>query len=638
MYYSSSHLNNVIFATYSFGMKYVLKGIFSRFVFWMIYFFLLRMVFLTWYQKLIIIEGISFQETLLTFWNALPLDISTTCYLLSVSYILLLLRKTTGKEVFLTIDKRFSQLMIWIIALISTAEIGLYGEWNSKLSFKALGYLANPDEVFNSVSTLTFLSLIVVWVLQSIIPITFLNRLVIKDPVPERRRTLSSGWSVIFMPALIFIGARGGISEIPISTSASYFSQYQLANHASVNSAYNLMVSTMNTTRMGKVNPFTYMPSDVAIQTTIQLHETSCDSTLSILKIAKPNVVFVLLESWSADLIESLGGEPGITPQFKALERDGLLFTHFYASGNRTQQAMGSLFAGLPGLPVTTITSYPEKYSSLPSFIQDIKKAGYHTSFWFGGQLIYGNILSFLMHNQFDKIIEGKDLPFDFGRGKLGVHDEYLLRHTATKLNLYPQPFFTTIFTLSSHSPYDFPMAHHIQWPEMEKEFVNSAFYTDRSLGAFFEIARQQPWYDSTLFLIMGDHSHKTYRNHPLESFEYHKIPLLMYGPALKDEFRGKSFDQIAGNTDIPATMLAQLGLSSDDYFWSKNVFNTCYRPFAFFELNDGFGFMTADGYLVWNHVAGRAFQKRIPDSLDTELTNQGKAYMQTLVDEFIGY
>ncbi|MDP3463021.1 MAG: sulfatase-like hydrolase/transferase [Bacteroidales bacterium] len=619
-------------------MKYVLKGIFSRFVFWMLYFALLRLVFITWYQKLINIEGISFQETLLSFWNALPLDISTTCYLVSVSYILLLFRDITGKRFFLTADKLFGQLMIWVIALISTAEIGLYTEWNSKLSFKALSYLTNPDEVFNSVSTLTFLALVAIWVLQAVLPLTFFNRLVIKNPVPERRKVLSSGWTLIFMPLLIFVGIRGGISEIPISTSASYFSQYQLANHAAVNSAYNLMVSTLNTTRIGRVNPFTHMPAEEAIQITTKLHETPCDSTLSILKIAKPNIVFLLLESWSADLIESLGGEPGITPQFKKLEKDGLLFTHFYASGNRTQQAMGSLFAGLPGLPVTTITSYPEKYSSLPSFVHDLKKAGYHSSFWFGGQLIYGNILSYLMHNQFDEIVEGKDLSSDFGRGKLGVHDEFLLRHTATKLNFYPQPFFSTIFTLSSHSPYDFPMEHHIQWPETEKEYVNSAFYTDRSVGEFFMIARQQPWYDSTLFLIMGDHSHKSYKNHPLESFEHHKIPLLIYGPALKDEFRGKTFDQIAGNTDVPATLLAQLGINSNDYFWSKNVFNSCYQPFAFFELNDGFGFMRSDGYLVWNQVANRDFQKKIPDSLETEITMQGKAYMQTLVDEFIGY
>jgi len=398
-------------------MKYVLKGIFSRFVFWMLYFALLRLVFITWYQKLINIEGISFQETLLSFWNALPLDISTTCYLVSVSYILLLFRDITGKRFFLTADKLFGQLMIWVIALISTAEIGLYREWNSKLSFKALSYLTNPDEVFNSVSTLTFLALVAIWVLQAVLPLTFFNRLVIKNPVPERRKVLSSGWTLIFMPLLIFVGIRGGISEIPISTSASYFSQYQLANHAAVNSAYNLMVSTLNTTRIGRVNPFTHMPAEEAIQITTKLHETPCDSTLSILKIPKPNIVFLLLESWSADLIESLGGEPGITPQFKKLEKDGLLFTHFYASGNRTQQAMGSLFAGLPGLPVTTITSYPEKYSSLPSFVHDLKKAGYHSSFWFGGQLIYGNILSYLMHNQFDEIVEGKDLSSDFGRG-----------------------------------------------------------------------------------------------------------------------------------------------------------------------------------------------------------------------------
>jgi len=237
------------------------------------------------------------------------------------------------------------------------------------------------------------------------------------------------------------------------------------------------------------------------------------------------------------------------------------------------------------------------------------------------------------------KLLKGKTFQVILDGVKLGVHDEFLLRHTATKLNFYPLTvFFYNLYPELSIRPMISLWSITSNGLETEKEYVNSAFYTDRSVGEFFMIARQQPWYDSTLFLIMGDHSHKSYKNHPLESFEHHKIPLLIYGPALKDEFRGKTFDQIAGNTDVPATLLAQLGIDSNDYFWSKNVFNSCYQPFAFFELNDGFGFMRSDGYLVWNQVANRDFQKKIPDSLETEITMQGKAYMQTLVDEFIGY
>ncbi|MBV5337747.1 MAG: sulfatase-like hydrolase/transferase, partial [Deltaproteobacteria bacterium] len=114
---------------------------------------------------------------------------------------------------------------------------------------------------------------------------------------------------------------------------------------------------------------FRFMKDEEASELTKAIHQVEKDSTVSILKVQKPNIVILLLESWSGDMIESLGGEAGITPEFRKLEKEGLLFTDFYASGNRSQQAMGSLFAGIPGLPITTITNHPEKYASLPSLV-----------------------------------------------------------------------------------------------------------------------------------------------------------------------------------------------------------------------------------------------------------------------------
>jgi phosphoglycerol transferase MdoB-like AlkP superfamily enzyme len=618
-------------------MKRLTLALAKRLLFWMLYFAFLRLVFLAWYQVQLFEAGVPFSQVILSFWHALPLDLSTASYILSLSFILLLVFMATGLSLFRMLEKYLNVVLIYIFSLIHAAELGLFGEWNTKLSYKALGYLANPGEVFNSFSTTSFMILVVVWFFQAWLAIMYMRKSVLPLDPPDRRG-YAAGYTLIFVPLLIFLGIRGGIREIPISISASYYSQHQMLNLAATNSGYNLMVSVLDSSRIGRINPFTYMSREEARDMARNLHQTDCDSTIRIIDAPKPNVVILLLESWSADLIESLGGQAGITPNFKKLEQDGLLFTEFYASGNRTQQAMGSLFAGLPALPLITITSYPEKYQALPSLVRDMSKAGYHSSFWFGGQLIYGNILSFLVHNGFDDIREGKHLPSNLKRGKLGVHDMEFLTHAATALNDYPQPFFSTLFTLSSHSPYDFPMEHVIQWPEMEKEFVNSAHYTDKALGAFFEIARKQEWYKNTLFIIMADHSHKSYRNHPLESFEYHKVPLLFYGPVLKNEFKGQHIEQICGNTDIPASLLAQLGMDASAYRWSKNFMNTCYRPFAFFELNDGFGFKRQEGYLIWNHYAGSPWQLQAADSLQGELTIQGKAYMQALMDEFMAF
>ncbi len=618
-------------------MRSILFSLARRLLFWMLFFVVMRALFLIYYASHIQRDAIPFAELMLTFYAAFALDLSTAAYILLLSYMLLLIYLLSRIKLFILIEKAYTSIIIALFVLITAAELGLYAEWNTKLSYKALSYLQNPSEVFNSINTMLFVSLVLIWLLLSIA----FTLVYVKWVAKVRQLSgLHYGalWTLLFVPALLFLAIRGGVQEIPITTSSAYFSRHNILNLAAVNSGYNMLVNTLDSRRFGSENLFASMEHGEALEIVKKLHEVKGDSSMKLLNTTRPNIVIVLLESWSADLIESLGGEPGITPHFRELENEGLLFTQFYASANRSQQAMSSIYAGLPGIPITVITNHPEKYAALPSLVKDMKQHGYYTSFYFGGQLIYGNILSYLMYNGFDRIIEGKDLDPNFTRGKLGVHDEDLLSFYATALNDHPQPFFSTVFTLSSHSPYDFPMEHIIQWPETEKEFVNSAHYTDKALGRFFELARSQPWYSNSLFLILADHSHLTYRNHPMRSFEYHNIPLLITGPALAEQYRGKTKDVITGNTDVPATLLAQLGLPADQYFWSKNVLNHYYNPFAFFELNEGLGWKRPEGEFVWNLQADHYYVRNIDPDHEARILQEGKAYLQVLFEEFLSY
>ena len=405
-----------------------------------------------------------------------------------------------------------------------------------------------------------------------------------------------------------------------------------------VNPVYNLAENVTNDRKVKDNAHFNYMDFETAEKITKETHQVECDSTMNILKTERPNVLIVLLESWSGDLIETLGGDPSITPNFHELEKDGLMFTNFYASANRSQQAIASIFGGLPGLPVTTITNHQEKYYAIPSIIQPLDSLGYYSSFYFGGELNYGNILSYLRYNEFNRVVEGKDVTEHFHKGKLGIQDTDMMPWAAKDISSQPEPFFTTIFTLSTHSPYDYPkIFDELEWPQLEKVFVNSAKYTDIAIKLFMDKAKQQPWYDNTLFLFMADHSHPSYKNHPLESFEYHKIPLLIYGEPLQDSLRGTTFDKICGNTDIPATLLAQLGVKHDEFIWSKDVFNTCYKPFAFFELYSGLGWKTDEGEFIVT-TNNKVLKNTFPEEQSDSLTRQGKAYMQYHFDLFNRY
>ncbi len=180
------------------------------------------------------------------------------------------------------------------------------------------------------------------------------------------------------------------------------------------------MHSISHNIRVFKENPFKAYPIEEARKTVENIYKTQRDSTTFILNTKKPNVVMVVLESWSADLIESLGGEAGITPEFRNLEKNGLLFNNIYSSGMRSQQGMASLFGGFPAHPIESITYAAEKYTQLPSLSELFNREGYNTSYYFGGQLIYGNIKGYIYANKIQKIVDVNDLDPDMPKGKLG--------------------------------------------------------------------------------------------------------------------------------------------------------------------------------------------------------------------------
>ena len=621
-------------------MKQTVRSILSQLVFWLILFTVERTIFLLWYTESVIREGVSFIEVLTVYSHAFKLDLSTASYILVIPFLLLVIQIFSKVRWVDILNRLYTSLVISIYIIINVSEIGLYKEWNTKLSFKALTYLQRPDEVFNSVQTSIFFIVLLLLIVQSVVFIYLYNRFFYVHINHEKNKThvLSRIAFAIIMPFLLFIGIRGGINEIPITASNSYFSKHNILNVAAVNSGYNIAFNILDYAYLNDFEPFIKHTDEEALKIVKEIHQIQKDTTILLSKVPQPNIVFILLESWPADVVESLGGESGITPEFNKLEREGILFTNFYASGNRSQQGNASIFAGLPGLPITTLSDHPEKYDAVPSLVKALNAQGYYSSFYFGGQLNYGNLRSFLIHNEFDLIIEGNDFTDDVPSGKLGVHDEYLFKRYANDIQMMSQPFFSTVFTLSSHSPYDFPGERPIDWIEVENKFVNSVHYADACLGEFFKTISDSYIWNNTLFFIMSDHSHLSYKEYPLWSFEYHQIPLLITGGALKDEFKGEKIAGIFSNTDIPVTILKQLNLATESFTWSKNMLNPYSPEFAFFELNDGFGWKRPYGSIVKSATNKWYYQKNAPKDKLPKLEKEGYVYIQVLINEFLSY
>jgi len=606
----------------------------------MFFFFLIRAIFLIYHINLLKLENITIGEALMSFRYGLKLDSSTAAYLLIIPALFLLIQGLFKTRWLNSVNKVYTFIMLLAISLIVTVELGSFAEWKCKLSTSAFAHLRRIDEAYYSISSKQFFTLLFFLLLMTGGSFILYTKVFYLKIVERLRPVIYPFIFFIITIPLLFLTLRGGLNAIPISQASAYYSHHSILNWAAVNSGYQFAVNLVETSEYKRSNVYQFYDIKEARTTVDDILRTEKDTTISILKISRPNIVFLLMESWSADLIESLGATPGITPEFAKLEKEGLLFTQFYSTGNRSHEAMAAIFSGYPSLPFTTFTANPEKFKNMPSMIKILDSAGYHTSFYFGGQLDYGNMRAFLLFNQFDNLLEDSKIDPSLLRGRLGVHDQYLYPIHVRAMNDEKEPFFSVLFTLSSHSPYDFPMAPVIDWAAPENPYINSAFYADKCLGEYFEMARKQPWYDSTLFIIMADHGHNSYKNWRYESYEYHHIPLMFYGNVLKEEFRGVKSSRISDNSCLTKTILKQLNLPTNQFKWGEDLFNPYSPQYAYFVLNDSYDWKSPEGEIVYSMKWKDFYKKDFPEGTTPQeqeaFIRKGKSYIQVLFQDFL--
>ena len=432
----------------------------------------------------------------------------------------------------------------------------------------------------------------------------------------------------LFLLALLFIPIRGGIQKIPINISDVYFSEKLYADHASINLPWNIMFSILN--RDDTKNPFMYFFKEESGKLVDSLYDSGTLRIPSILNVAKPNVIIIILESFTAKWVESLGGVPGVTPQLDKIAKEGLLFSRIYAAGDRSEKGQTAILSGYPNQAITSIIKTPEKIRDLPSITEILKKEGYQTSYTYGGELEFANIKSYLLTTGFQKLTDKYSFPLAQRTTSWGVHDEYVLDRFQKDLQKEKQPFFATLFTLSSHEPYDVPLQHYREKDETS-QFKNSIFYTDSIIGAFINKAKASTWWNNTLIIFVADHGHPLPGNDANDAPSKFHIPLIFSGGALKVT---GIIDNIGSQTDIATTLLHQLKLSTKEFKWGKDLLDTSAKQFAFYSFNNGFGFVTPKGTETIDNVSGKSIFKS-PD-FDSTNIKFGKAYMQESYADYL--
>jgi phosphoglycerol transferase MdoB-like AlkP superfamily enzyme len=611
----------------------------KAFLFYLLLFALCRAVFLLYFAHQLIPLGIGI--FFLSLYKALPLDISAASYLLLLPLLILFLAHFLAHKLLMGVLRFYLFFTAAVCALLAIAEIGIYLEVHVKLYFNLLVHLQHADEVIYSISLTLLLTLLSLVALLSYASVRFLRKLFPNGIAPPKPIPAAGilKLSITFLLAgtILVLGCRGGLRPVPISEGEAYFSDNQCVNDATVNPLWNIVYSFIETRRALQGNAYKVMPDQEASEIVNKLFSVEKDTTIHLFKVARPNVCVLILESWSADLIAPLGGYTGLTPNFEKLVNEGYLFTHIKPAGHASDHGVPAVLSGYPALPIGSSINQPEHQVHLSNINDQFSQAGYYSSFFFGGHLIYGNIKTYIFQNKFDRVTEQQDLPSSIPCGRLGIHDSIMLSIWRDSMNTYRQPFLTGLFTLSTHAPFDAPGPQVVAWGDLDQPYLNSAAYADRQLGKFFEDAKKEKWYDSTIFIIVADHSHTTPRNYDYDRPELYHIPLLIYGGALKEEFRGVKNERLASQTDIASTLLHQLGYTSAPYRWSKNLMNPYSRPFAFYTFDEGFGFADSSGTVIWNKKfpSDNRNTAKTPED-KSELYKKGAAVLQILMKDFL--
>ncbi|WP_152425081.1 LTA synthase family protein [Nafulsella turpanensis] len=604
------------------------RGLFmaAYFIFWLSYFFFIRAVFLLYHQELS--TQLHWQTIIFTFLNGLRLDLSVTAGICLIPFLLISISAASGAKSWISsFLNYYTCFLIFLVTLLCTSDLELFRIWGFRLDASPLLYLNTPQEMMVSVGSSPLWLLILLNVLINLFFSQAYRQLLHPLTTHFTRQSFRLLPVYLSFTALLFI-------LLPARRINAYFSDQHFANQAAINVPWNFVYSIAQTTNP-EINPYRYLPSATASKLVKELYPANPAPPQQLVRGGKPNIVLIIWESLTAKAVGSLGGIKEVTPHFNALSAEGLLFSNFYASGDRSDKGLVAILSGRPALPTLSLLSKPEQTSSLPHLSQSLKNAGYHTAFYYGGDLDFASLRSYLNHGGFEQQVSAKDFKQDELNSPWGAHDEVVLQRLFNDIEEDAKesaPFFKVFFTLSSHEPFDFPGKGIYKNSGTTARFLNSLHYTDGAIGQFVEQAKTKGWYENTLFIILADHGHTYPGRSPVYSKEKFHIPMLWFGGALQSP--PAVIGSTASQTDLAATLLRQLNIPAKEYRWSRDIFSPGNPAFAPCFFKEGVGLLTDSSYLSFDHV-GRQMIEQEGDGHKAQL-DYAKAYLQQSFGDYL--
>lgn len=484
---------------------------------------------------------------------------------------------------------------------LAVIELNFYREFHQRLNSLVFQYMQEDLGTVTSMIWNGFpvLRLLLVWALATLLLAWLFRRIERATRAPEHaaapRWPARTAVFVLFLLVCV-VAARGTLrSGPPLRWGDAYTTDSMFANHLGLNGTLTLVDAASNYFSDHRDNSWkATLPAAEALQVTRDMLLTPRDQLIdadqaAVRRIYTPpaegqlpqvrNVVVILMESMAGRYIGAMGNQDGITPNFDALAKQGLLFQRVFSNGTHTHQGMFATMACFPNLPAFEyLMRMPEgshQFSGLP---QLLSARDYDDIYVYNGSFSWDNQSGFFGNQGMRNFVGREDFVDPvFIDPTWGVSDQDMFARGAdelARLGRQGKPFYALLQTLSNHTPYalpeDLPVERVTGHGSLD-EHLTAMRYADWSLGQFFTKARQQPYFKDTLFVVLGDHGFGNDEQITEMDLSRFSIPLLLIGPGVQETFGGNSAT-VGSQIDVVPTIMGRLGQPVQQQCWGRDL------------------------------------------------------------------
>lgn len=518
-----------------------------------------RLLFFAWNWKLYQTQPVA--DLFLSFVYALRFDISAIFILAVPAYLISL---TKHKKLALVVFVLFQ----WPLQVINTVDAELFHFLGRRYTFDAFFLVREvPGKFFDLLLTYWPLALASSSLLLCYIFVILRIKTSVKEPRSRKkiwRKKLGLGLLTL---VILLIGARGGLQTKPINFAHAQIFSVPAMNTLSLNSAFTVIQTMKRQTLprdhfMDEAEALSYLNGASKQKSLLEGHRPN-----------SPNVVLIILESFALEYVGKANQGQGFTPFLDELADQSLFFTNAFANGRRSIEGVGAIMGGIPALmnePFISSQYLTNYFLGVGTLLAEKK---YHSSFFHGAK--NGTMY-------FDQFMKSAGVKNYFGLneyprpqdhdGTWGIWDEPFLQWSLKKIDEFPQPFFTSIFTLSSHHPFRVPTQYESILPQGTQDIHQTIAYTDLAVREFFRTAAEKPWFKNTIFILTADHTYMAQKQEYDNEIGHYRVPLWIYAPGMT--LPKVDTTEVVSHIDILPTILDLVGIQSkDNNYLGRSVF-----------------------------------------------------------------